>query len=183
MGWRTDHTNQILGDDLIIWGGDSAQLPRVHTSAEKTSILTKLDKLNIPSLQWDTVTTTGTPPAGAMEYGSTSIRNDMYVFGGTCNYDCHHNELHHLNTNKVWRSVPTTAATGPMKKRGCGLTSYSYQGSDYLLTLGGEGGRQLPTQQQQQHSLYIPDAWGRYYTNEVHTMNITTSLGNNRILL
>ena len=179
MGWRTHHTNQILGDDLIIWGGNSAQLPRVHNSAEKTSILTKLDKLNIPSLQWDTVTTTGTPPAGAMEYGSTSIRNDMYVFGGTCNYDdCYHNELYHLNTtNKVWRTVPTTdtTATGPMKKCGCGLTSYSYQGSDYLLTLGGMA--------QLQHSLYTLDDYDCYYTNEVHTMNITTSLGNNRILL
>ena len=186
MRWRTRHTNQILlGDDLIIWGGDSAQLPRVHNSTEKTSILTKLDKLNIPSLQWDAVTTTGTPPAGAIQYGSASVRNDMYVFGGRCNYDdCYHNELYHLNTtNKVWRTVPTTAATGPMKKHSCGLTSYSYQGSDYLLTLGGKGGRQLPTQQQQ-HSLYIPDDWAQgYYTNEVHTMNITTSPGNNRILL
>ena len=103
----------------------------------------------------------------------------MYVFGGRCDYsgDCCHNELHHLNTtNKVWRNIPTAAA-GPMKKYGCGLISYSYQGSDYLLTLGGSGGKQLPTQQQQ-HSLYIANNYGYYYTNEVHTMNITTSPGN-----
>ena len=153
----------------------------VHNSEEKTPFITKLDKLNIPLLQWDTVTTTGTPPAGVMDYRTTSIRNDMYVFGGRCDYrgDCCHNGLHHLNTtNKVWRTIPTTAA-GPMKKYGCGLISYSYQGSDYLLTLGGKGGRQQPTQQQQ-HSLYIPYR-GDYYTNEVHTMNITTSPGNNRL--
>ena len=177
LGWRKLHTNQIIGDDLIIWGGDSEGLPMVHDSEKKTPFITKLDKLNIPLLQWDTVTTTGTPPAGTMEYGTTSIRNDMYVFGGRCDYDnnCCHNELHHLNTtNKVWRTIPTTAV-GPMKKYSCGLISYSYQGSDYLLTLGGRG--QQPTQQQQ-HSLYIP--YGRYYyTNEVHTMNITTSPGNN----
>ena len=180
LGWRTLHTNQIIGDDLIIWGGYSEGLPLVHNSEEKTPFITKLDKLNIPLLQWDTVTTTGTPPAGAMEYRTTSIRNDMYVFGGTCDYsDCCHNELHHLNTtNKVWRTIPTTAA-GPMKKYSCGLISYSYQGSDYLLTLGGKGGQQ-PTQQQQLHSLYIP-ADGDYYTNEVHTMDITTSPGNNRL--
>ena len=178
--WRTEHTNQIIGDDLIIWGGNSEGLPRVHNSEEKTPFITKLDKLNIPLLQWDTVTTTGTPPAGAMEYRTTSIRNDMYVFGGTCDYvDCCHNEVHHLNTtDKVWRTIPTTAA-GPMKKYSCGLICYSYQGSDYLLTLGGMGGQQ-PTQQQQ-HSLYIPDGDGDYYTNEVHTMNITTSPGNNRL--
>ena len=179
LGCRTEHTNQIIGDDLIIWGGNSEGLPLVHDSEKKTSFITKLDKLNIPLLQWDTVTTTGTPPAGAMDYCTTSIRNDMYVFGGRCDYvDCCHNELHHLNTtNKVWRTIPTTAA-GPMKKWSCGLISYSYQGSDYLLTLGGMGSQQ-PTQHQQ-HSLYIPD--GRYYyTNEVHTMNITTSPGNNRL--
>ena len=181
LGWRIQHTNQIIGDDLIIWGGDSEGLPMVHNSEEKTPFITKLDKLNIPLLQWDTVTTTGTPPAGAMDYRTTSIRNDMYVFGGRCDYvDCCHNELHHLNTtNKVWRTIPTTAA-GPMKKYSCGLISYSYQGSDYLLTLGGMGGRQQPTQQQQ-HSLYIPYGYGSYYTNEVHSMNITTSPGNNRL--
>ena len=179
QGWRTLHTNQIIGDDLIIWGGYSDGLPEVHNSEEKTPFITKLDKLNIPLLQWDTVTTTGTPPAGAMEYRSTSIRNDMYVFGGRCDSGhCYHNELHHLNaTNKVWRTIPTTAA-GPMKKCSSGLISYSYQGSDYLLTLGGVGGRQ-PTQQQH-HSLYIPYG-GCYYTNEVHAMNITTSPGNNRL--
>ena len=116
-----------------------------------------------------------------MDYRTTSIENDMYVFGGRCDVmgNCCHNELHHLNTtNKVWRTIPTTAA-GPMKKCSCGLISYSYQGSEYLLTLGGRGGQQ-PTQQQQ-HSLYIPDDYGDYYTNEVHTMNITTSPGNNRL--
>ena len=181
LGLRIRHTNQIIGDDLIIWGGYSEGLPMVHNSEEKTPFITKLDKLNIPLLQWDTVTTTGTPPAGTIDYRTTSIRNDMYVFGGRCDFwaNCCHNELHHLNTtNKVWRTIPTTAA-GPMKKWSCGLISYSYQGSDYLLTLGGMGGQQ-PTQQQQQHSLYIPDG-SDYYTNEVHTINITTSPGNNRL--
>ena len=114
-----------------------------------------------------------------MDYRTTSIENDMYVFGGRCDVmgNCCHNELHHLNTtNKVWRTIPTTAA-GPIKKCSCGLISYSYQGSEYLLTLGGRGGQQ-PTQQ---HSLYIPDDYGDYYTNEVHTMNITTSPGNNKL--
>ncbi len=177
--WRARHTNQIIGDDVIMWGGVSAELPREHSNEKKTSIITNLDKLNIPLLQWDTVTTTGTPPAGVMNYSSTALSNDMYVFGGRCDYsgDCCHNDLHHFNaTNKVWRAIPTITATRPMKKYNCGLISYSYQGSDYLLTLGGEGGKQLPTQQQR-HSLYIPDQCGDYYTNEIHIMNITTSPG------
>ena len=27
LGWRILHTNQIIGDDLIIWGGYSEGLP------------------------------------------------------------------------------------------------------------------------------------------------------------
>ena len=128
-------------------------------------------------MEWDNVPTTGTPPTGTIGYSSACINDDLYVFGGTCNYICYHDELHCLNTaNKIWSIIPTTAAiTGPMKKCDCGLIPYSYQGSDYLLTLGGNGGRQRPTQQQQ-HSLYMHDDRG-YYTNEVHTMNITTSPG------
>ncbi len=114
-----------------------------------------------------------------MDYSSTAISNDMYVFGGRCDgiSICCHNDLHHLDTtNKVWRAIPTTTTNRPMEKYNCGLISYSYHGSDYLLTLGGMRGKQLPTQQQKQHSLYIPHC-GYYYTNEVHIMNITTSPG------
>ena len=133
-------------------------------------------------MEWDKVTTTGTPPTAALEYSTTTIGEDLYLFGGGCDLwgDCCHNDLFCLNTtNKVWSTIPTAnntaTSTGPMKKCRCGLTSWSYQGSDYLLTLGGEGGKQLPTQQQQ-HSLY--ESNGRNcYTNEVHTMNITTSPG------
>ena len=27
LGWKIQHTNQIIGDDLIIWGGYSEGLP------------------------------------------------------------------------------------------------------------------------------------------------------------
>ena len=54
-----------------------------------------------------------------------------------------------------------------MKKSRCGLISYSYQGSDYLLALGGEGGyQQLPTK---------PDNFGSYITNEVHNIEVIYS--------
>ncbi len=178
MDRTTEHTNHVVGDNLIIWGGNTEGSPRPHNSEELTS-LSKLTQFHIPSLQWDTVTTTGTPPLGSMKYSSTLIGKNLYTFGGTCGSDCCHNELHCLNTtNKVWKDIPTitTATTRPMKKCACALISYSYQGSDYLLALGGEGGKQLPTQQQ--HSLYISN-YGYYYTNEVHIMNITTSPGNN----
>ena len=93
------------------------------------------------------------------------------IFGGKCS----HNELYALNTDsKVWRKIPCT--DGPMEKYSCGFISYSYQGTDYLLALGGIA-RKQPTQQQQ-HSLYIPYGYGDYYTNEIHTMEMTSSQGN-----
>ena len=128
-------------------------------------------------MEWNSVSTTGTPPAGAMDYGATTIGEDMYIFdGGRCDYgDCIHNDLYQLNTNdKVWRCIPCT--NRPMKKQNCGFISYFYQGSEYLLALGGEGGKQPPAEPQL-HSLYTPSSSGNYYTNEVHIMNVTTSPG------
>ena len=129
-------------------------------------------------MEWNCVSTTGTPPARAMDYGATTIGEDtMYIFdGGRCdNGDCVHNDLYQLNTyDKVWRCIPCT--NRPMKKQGCGFISYSYQGSDYILALGGMGGKQPPAEPQL-HSLYTPDISGYYYTNEVHIMNVTTSPG------
>ena len=56
-----------------------------------------------------------------MNYSSTAISNDMYVFGGICNGSiCCHNDLHHFNTtNKVWRAIPTTTTNRPMEKYSC----------------------------------------------------------------
>ena len=129
-------------------------------------------------MEWKSVSTTGTPPAGAMNYGATTIGEDMYIFdGGRCDLfgDCIHNDLYQLNTNdKVWRCIPCT--NRPIKKHSCGFISYSYQGSEYLLALGGRGGKQPPAEPQL-HSLYTPDSSGHYYTNEVHIMNVTTSPG------
>ena len=119
-------------------------------------------------------------------YWNTSSRNDglwyccywtnIFVFGGRCNGGmCNHNELYALNTDsKVWRKIHCTE--GPMEKYSFGFISYFYQGTDYLLVLGGKA-RKEPTQQQK-HSLYIPCGYGNYYTNEIHTMEIYNLQGN-----
>ena len=150
-------------------------LPWVHDSEEKRSVTTKLSVLNLSSIQWNIVSTTGAPPAGAMYYSVTTIGEKVYLFdGGRCDGSCVHNDLYQLNTSNVWRCIPCT--NRPMKKHSCGFISYSYQGSDYLLALGGEGGEQPPAEPQR-HSLYTRDNWGVYFTNEVHIMNVTASLG------
>ena len=129
-------------------------------------------------MEWTSVSTTGTPPAGAMNYGATTIGEyTMYIFdGGSCDgCACIHNDLYQLNTNdKVWRCIPCT--NRPMKKQKSGFISYSYQGSDYIIALGGMGGEQPPAEPQL-HSLYTPNSLCYYCTNEVHIMNVTTSPG------
>ena len=157
-------------------GGDQEGLPSVHDNEKKRSITTKVDVFNLSTIEWTKTATTGTPPAGVMDYGTAVIGQDMFVFGGRCDGGkCSHNELYAINTySKVWRKIPCT--DGPVEKSGCGFISYSYQGTDYLLALGGIAGKQ-PTQQQQ-HSLCIPDGYGGYYTNEIHTMEMTSSQGN-----
>ena len=110
---------------------------------------------SLSTLGWTKTATTGTPPARVKGYGTAVIGQDMFVFGGRCDGlgKCYHNELYALNSDsKVWRNISCT--DGPMEKFSCGFISYSYQGTDYLLALGGRAKKQ-PTQQQQ-HSLYIP---------------------------
>ena len=158
----------MLGDDLYLWGGSQdEQLPKAHD--KKGFITTKVDVFSLSTLKWTETATTGTPPAGVMDYGTAVIGQDMFVFGGRCDGGrCRHNELYSLNTDsKVWRKIPCT--DGPMEKSGCGFISYCYQGTDYLLALGGIA-RKQPTQQQ--HSLYLP-YYGGYYTNEIHTIDMT----------
>ena len=176
LGWRLYHSSVVLPGQnrLVLWGGVQDGLPWVHDSEEKRSVTTKLSVLNLSSIQWNSVPTTGAPPAGAMYYSVTTIGEKVYLFdGGRCDGSCVHNDLYQLNTSNVWRCIPCT--NRPMKKHSCGFISYSYQGSDYLLALGGEGGEQPPAEPQLQ-SLYTRNSDG-YYTNEVHLMNVTASLG------
>ena len=145
-------------------------------------------QFSLSTLEWTKTATTGTPPAGVIDYGTAVIGQDMFVFGGRCDdwNMCGHDELYALNTHsKVWRKIPCT--DGPMEKYSCGIISYSYQGTDYLFALGGKAEKQ-PTQQQQ-HSLYIPytyqqlhslciPCYGCYFTNEIYTKEMTDSQGN-----
>ena len=182
MEWRADHSIVVLQLNVVAtWGGDQDGLPRVHDDEEKRTVTGQVHVLNLPSMEWSHFSTTGTPPAGAMTYGATTIGDDIYVFdGGICSYDdrCVHNSLYEFNSiNKVWRCVPCHGTNRPIQKKGSGFISYSHQGQDgYLLVLGGEGEKHPPALPPISSS-YIRSCDGDYYTNEVHIMNVKTSLG------
>ena len=150
MGWRTHHSSLVMGlDDLIVWGGSQDDLPyRVHDNQKKRLLTTRLDVLHLSSMEWSSISTNGTPPAGALDYCITTIGDEeLYLFdGGRCDSGaCVHNDLYQLNTNdKVWKYIPCT--NRPMKKHSCGLISYSYQGSDYLLAQARMEGKQPPAE-------------------------------------
>ena len=169
LEYRRFHSTEILGGDLYIWGGDQEGLPRVHDNEEKRSITTKVDVFSSSALEWTKTATTGTPPAGVIDYGTAVIGQDMFVFGGRCDdwNMCGHDELYALNTvhSKVWRKIPCT--DGPMEKYSCGIISYSYQGTDYLFALGGKARETThpTTTTLTIHTLYIPTT-----TLTVHTL-------------
>ena len=177
MNSRVYHCTEILSStNLIVWGGDQDGLPRVHDSDEKRRITTKLDMLDLSTLKWNKISTTGTPPAAVMQCSTTTIGGDMYVFGGRCDDygKCSHNDLHVLNSSNVWSTV-CTVGDRPIAKYGCGLISYTFNGSDYLLTIGGEGPQPPPDHhRQQRHTQYTRDMFT--YTNEIHIMNIATGI-------
>ena len=156
-------------------GGDQDSLPRVHDSREKRRFTTKLDVLDLTTLKWNKVSTTGTPPAAVIACSTATVGNDIYLFGGRCDDGkCCHNDLYVLNNNN-WQTVSTTGDR-PMAKYGCGMVSYTFNGSHYLLTVGGGGSELPPEHQQQQHAQYNKSKYSTYYTNEVHLLNITTGI-------
>ena len=166
------HSTKTVRNDLYLWGGAQYGLPLVHDVGEKQNFTTKVDVFSLSALEWINISTTGVPPAGVMGYSSTVVGKEMFYFGGRCNRgSCCHNELYVLNVESMaWRKISSN--NKPIEKFRCGLISYSYQDSDYLLLLGGRGNK--PPKKQQKGSLYYP-CHGAYITNEVHIMDITKS--------
>ena len=63
-----------------------------------------------------------------------------------------------------------------MRKRGCGMISYEFNGEDNLLLIGGIGPKPLT---EPAHSLYVPDPnySSHRYTDEIHVMHLSSSPG------
>ena len=177
MDHRVFHCTEILSPTkLVVWGGEQDGLPLKHYDEDKIRITSKLDVFNLKTFKWNKAITTGTPPAAVMECGTATIGGDVYVFGGRCDGGkCSHNDLHVLKSNNEWSKVHSTGDR-PMAKYGCGLISYIFNDSNYLLTKGGRAQQLPPEHQRQQYSQYTFDEFGVYNTNEVHIMNITTGI-------
>ena len=107
--------------------------------------------MSLSSLEWTKSATTGTPPAGVMNYGTAVIGGDVIMITSVAIMNC----TYELNTDtKVWRNIPCT--DGEMEKYGCGFISYSCQTKDNLLPIGYNRDRNnLIKQHVQPGSLYV----------------------------
>ena len=151
----------------------------VHDNEDKRRITSSVNTFLLSAFQWERKLTTGNPPAGVMRYACTNLEDRMYYFGGCCKIgNCFHNNLFELNslTNKWEEIVSITPDNEPMKKRGCGMISYSTNREENFLLIGGFG--PTPTTKQTQ-SQYIPhpDYPHLCYTNEAHIMCVSSSPG------
>ena len=157
----------------------------VHDNEDKRQITSSVNIFHLPTFQWERKLTTGNPPSGVMSYTCTNLENNIFYFGGSCKCgDCFHNNLFELNslTNKWDEIVSMTPDNEPMRKYGCGMISYSTNGEDNFLLLGGFG--PIPTTKQTQ-SQYIafPTYPSLCYTNETHIMCVSSSPGITQLTL
>ena len=179
MKWRSEHSTVVINNTLYYWGGDQEDLPYIHENDKKRKITSSILLFHLPTFKWEKRSTTGTPPAGVMDYACTNIENNILYFGGHCKpRECYHNnlyEFHSLNNN--WREiVNNTPDITPMKKRGCGMVAYNINGEYNLLVFGGYGPVPVTTHS---HSQYIPSSNfpNHCFTNEAHIMCVTSSPG------
>ena len=128
MSRKAQHGLATIDNRVYNWGGNiTGSIPYVHRSPLITSTVEVFDMESF--ISWNSVATTGVPPAAVTHYSSCSVGSKMYTFGGSCMpYDCYHNDLFAFDTlNKEWRQVDCidSPTTSPMKKRGAGMIYYS----------------------------------------------------------
>ena len=183
MNWRTQHSTILVRNKLYCWGGDQKDLPKplvhVHGSEDKRKTTSTVNIFELSTFKWERKSTTSNPHAGVLKYACTNIMNSIFYFGGSCKpVDRFHNNLYELNTLTLnWNEIiATTTDNIPMRKHGCGMTSFNMNGEDHLFLSGGVGPTPLT---KQKHAEYIPSPMNPNlsYTNEIHCMNVSTSPG------
>ena len=176
MACKTFHSMATINNKVYNWGGFYSDMPEVHRSPLKDSLTSKVEVFDLESLSWNSVSTTGVPPAAVMQYSCCSLGSKMYTFGGSCKpSDCYHNDLFALDTlNKEWRQVDCidSPTTSPMKKQGAGMVSLTKNDQDFLLVFGGVG---LTPTTMPSTGQYVPHPVTpkESFTNEAHMLSST----------
>ena len=160
-----------MGDRIFVWAGNQPNSPQEHDSPQKRQYTSYIDIFHVPTGQWTSQQTRGTPPCGITAYRCTVISNNIYYFGGWCGHDiCYYNDLTVLDTLTLkWTQLqPTTDYI--MKRASGGLISVD---DDQLLTVGGQGSSPTHYHQQYQY-IQLPNTGGAVRTNECNLFSLST---------
>ena len=181
---RIFHSSVVIEDNAFVLGGEHEDLPKVHDSPEKRQFTSTVETFNMLTGKWEKLQTTGSPPNGTLSSSCTKIGDNIYYFGGMCEYnECFHNNLFVLNTTtNKWREMKCSDDNRLMRKAYCGMISFSSGGEDYLLVIGGYGPvptkvpfhSNAPVQFQYTPSTSNPS---NCFTNEIHLMCVSSSPG------
>lgn len=173
---RWGHSAATINGKLYIWGGCMENLPKVHSSAEKTQLLSIVEVFDPHTLLWERKHTTGNPPLGVYWNAYSTQEKNMHTFGGYCGHGkCYHNSVHQLDIIAMqWREMmPSNPGDSPMKKWQCGMASFSLGEENYLCVFGGWGVLS-PNHKNMEHEFVADRAnLGCVWSNELHFFNLT----------
>ncbi|XP_019849570.1 PREDICTED: uncharacterized protein LOC100637873 isoform X1 [Amphimedon queenslandica] len=168
---RAGHSAPVIGESLYLWGGEQFDFPYVHDSPRKRKLFSTVETFSFSSARWSSHLTRGTPPLGVVDYSCTTFRSNIYYYAGWCGHDhCHYNSLTVLNTLTMsWTQLHPNDES-MMEKSRAGMLSLEFDGTDYLLMVGGLGPTPAVKHPQFQYE-QIPD--GRVRTNEQLLYNLS----------
>ena len=117
---RSEHAAVAVDNKLYMWGGWAG-------SVEKSQkLLQKVEVFDISTELWEQKLTHGTPSPGLWDTAYAVVGSCLFVFGGWDGVS-RHNSLYKLNLRSCqWEWVRVSnPSSGPQRKRGCRMVSYS----------------------------------------------------------
>ena len=168
---RFYQTAAQIGEKSFLWGGRTQDF----SVDGRTTLASELKTFDSFSETWNTRATTGAPPPGLYDGGSTVIDNSLYYFGGEDGHS-YYNSLHCINSITVeWKELSSlNPVTQPMRKAGFGIVTYTDVAT--LAIFAGYGVAHHPTQA---GSRFVQDTRftdRRGWSNELHLFNFTNGM-------
>ena len=173
---RSEHTSQIIGNNLYISSAYQKDYPPIHDGEAKRRYNSHVEILNLATGNWRQCTTTGNPPLSVAGYTSAVIDNNIIYFGGFCGHDrCYHNSVHSLSVDTMHceELFPTNPHSGPMMKIGCEMIPVKINGKYYLLVVCGQG-PSVNTPQRDTAQYNGKNMNNGFRTNEQHYFDVST---------
>ena len=170
---RFSQTAAQIGQKTYLWGGRTQDF----TARGQQILASSIEAFDSFDEKWEQKGTTGLAPPGLCAGACTTVSESLYYFGG---FDGHSesNALHCLNCVTLeWTQVhPHTAHDQPMRKFGCGMTTYHKEDTTYLAIFAGHGIPHGPTQPGTRFIQNTNYSDGSGWTNEFHLFDLTNGM-------